>query len=235
MRLGWGLGAHLEGERRKSDAGKVKSKRQRKAMQGLMRPSSAILLLLLLRLSDSDCATVPSSGSGLTIRYFAYGANLATSVREGRRKLSPLSTEVGLVRDARLAFNMIGFGPAEPAFASLQPMNGEECHGGVFELEVGDWVKLCASEGVPFGYTVRQVDVELYGGSKVPAYTLVGGAPFDLPPSERYLGLIREGAEELGLTRAWQDRLAKIPTAPFGNAPQPRDESFERRPGSTFI
>ena len=104
-----------------------------------------------------------------------------------------------------------------------------------YELEVGDWVKLCASEGVPFGYTVRQVDVELYGGSKVPAYTLVGGAPFDLPPSERYLGLIREGAEELGLTRAWQDRLAKIPTAPFGNAPQPRDESFERRPGSTFI
>ena len=92
----------------------------------------------------------------------------------------------------------------------------------VFELSLADWAMLCLSEGVgvPGGYRVRQVAVELYCGATVHAYTLAPGllrAPVELPPSARYLGLIRKGARELGLTGAWQDRLAAIRTAPFGS------------------
>ena len=66
------------------------------------------------------------------------------------------------------------------------------------------------------------MQVELYGsGGSVPAYTLEGGARTlwgDRPPSPRYLGLIRDGARELGLDSEWQRRLAEIEPAPLGTA-----------------
>ena len=101
-----------------------------------------------------------------------------------------------------------------------------------------DWARLCASEGVPFGYRVREVPVELYTGEVVSAWTLSAGvvrSPVDLPPSERYLSLIRMGAQELGLTRAWQERLAKIPTALMSSPAVKVSETFEDRQGATFI
>ena len=97
----------------------------------------------------------PPSADGFRVAYFGYGSNLAASVREGRRGLRPLSCEVrsypltclpqlrlfnpitkpthqaGFVRDERLAFNMPGFSPVEPAFASIVPSKGDECHGAV--------------------------------------------------------------------------------------------------------
>ena len=97
----------------------------------------------------------PPSADGFRVAYFGYGSNLAASVREGRRGLRPLSCEVrshpltclpqlrlsnassksthqaGFVRDERLAFNMPGFSPIEPAFASIVPSKGDECHGAV--------------------------------------------------------------------------------------------------------
>ena len=195
--------------------------------------------------------TTAFDAPGLSIRYFAYGSNLATSVREGRRGLRPLSTAPGFVRDHRLAFDLPGMGPAEPAFASIRPAAGEECHGGLFELSLMDWSRLCASEGVPFAYRVAEVDVQRYDGASAPAFTLIGNVrtPFgDLQPSSRYLELIRDGARELGLTDAWQDHLASLQAAPFGTQPRAPSSSppqqqqqeeeqrraFERRRGATF-
>ena len=197
-----------------------------------MRPALGCLRLALL------AAHAALSHGVITVKYFAYGSNLAASVREGRRRLSPMSSAPGFVRDHRLAFNVPGFALAEPAFASIQRAEGEECHGGVYELSVGDWLRLCASEGVPFGYRVVEVPVELYAGVTVPAYTLEAGLPDfmgDLTPSERYLTLIREGARELGLTPQWQERLAKVPVAPLGTRAQLSGEDFEKRSGSTFV
>ena len=148
------------------------------------------------------------------------------------------------MRGERLAFNMIGFSPQEPAFASIKPSSNkdDECHGGVFQLTLFDWFRLLASEGVPFGgplgYQVREVTVQLYSGGSVKALTLGSGllaSPVELPPSKRYLGLIRTGARELGLTSAWQRRLADIQTTPFGSRPRPDTRDFERRPDSTFV
>eukprot|EP00320_Phaeocystis_rex_P022532 CAMPEP_0119077714 /NCGR_PEP_ID=MMETSP1178-20130426/95861_1 /TAXON_ID=33656 /ORGANISM="unid sp, Strain CCMP2000" /LENGTH=137 /DNA_ID=CAMNT_0007060097 /DNA_START=231 /DNA_END=644 /DNA_ORIENTATION=+ len=137
---------------------------------------------------------------------------------------------------------MPGFSPLEPAFASIVPAKGDECHGAVFELTPTDWARLCLSEGVgvPTGYRVRQVSVELYSGRTVQAYTLSTSllrAPVDLPPSERYLGLIRKGARELKLTGVWQDRLAAVKTAPFGT-PTGRDSplrEYSRGAGTVSV
>ena len=181
---------------------------------------------------------VDSSAGLVTVRYFAYGSNLAAAVREGRRKLQPVSAAPGFVKDHRLAFNVPGFSPTEPAFASIARAPGDECHGGVYELGLADWAKLCASEGVPLGYRVVGVEVELYSGERVQAWTLEAGLPSfvgDLPPSERYLSLLRDGARELGLTRAWQERLATVQTAPLGTRPAMKEQNFERRSGATFV
>ena len=67
------------------------------------------------------------------------------------------------------------------------------CHA-QFELSLSDWAVLCATEGVPLAYRVREVPIELYTGETVRAWTLGAGVvqtPVDLPPSQRYLSLIQ--------------------------------------------
>ena len=103
-----------------------------------MLARTALLLALLGRADGIMSSPAATAASGLTVNYFAYGSNLAASVREGRRKLKPFAANPGFVRNRRLAFNMPGMGLAEPSFASLKKAEGEECHGGVFELSVED-------------------------------------------------------------------------------------------------
>ena len=57
--------------------------------------------------------------------YFAFGSNLHHTVLEGRRQVSPLAESPGYVDDYRLAFNILGFGPVEPSFASIEPATGD--------------------------------------------------------------------------------------------------------------
>jgi hypothetical protein len=42
----------------------------------------------------------------------------------------------------------------------------------VFTLDWPGWVKVCRSEGVPFGYNVEPVAVSLYNGEHIEALTL---------------------------------------------------------------
>jgi len=145
----------------------------------------------------------------------------------------------GIVRGRRLAFTLPGPSPAEPAFASLDPDDTSECHGVVYSLRPLDWLRLCASEGVPWAYRVVTVPVDLYNGQpQVQAYSLqanVGRIPgFSLKPSARYLNLLLEGAREAGLRPEWIDKLESIrPAEPWRLRDLPRD--YENRPGETFI
>ena len=78
---------------------------------------------------------------GLSVRYFAFGSNLASSVLEGRRGLRPLAPAApGRVRGHELAFVLPGVPFVEPAFASLERSADDdaECHGAVYELSLVD-------------------------------------------------------------------------------------------------
>ena len=149
---------------------------------------------------------------------------------------------IASLSEPRLCLIQDPLGPAKSAkedMATSHAVARPRAHQ-VFELSPADWARLCLSEGVPTGYRVRQVSVELYNGRTVQAYTLSPSllrAPVDLPPSERYLGLIRKGARELKLTGAWQDRLAAVKTAPFGT-PAGRDSplsEYNRGSGSGTV
>jgi len=110
----------------------------------------------------------------------------------------------------------------------------------VVSLTIADWLRVCASEGVPFGYRVVSLPVTLYDGSCTWVYSLqaafaAGGR--ERKPSERYMALLREGARENELRESWQHFLNGVPTANRDLKPPslqlPRD--YEQRPGATFV
>eukprot|EP00873_Tetraselmis_striata_P022471 jgi/Tetstr1/442735/TSEL_030824.t1 len=148
--------------------------------------------------------------------YFAYGSNLNSEVLEGRRGIKPMDMRPGLVQDYRLAFNMPGMPGVEPSFASVEPAQGCEVHGAVFTLDWQGWLRVCQSEGVPFGYGVEPVAVSLYTGDTIEALTLRTSPSIRVPreketrPSARYFALIYHGAMERGLRAEWQQELQRM-------------------------
>jgi hypothetical protein len=97
------------------------------------------------RLSASKLDMQSNSGDNNVV-YFAYGSNLSPSVLEGLRGIRPLSAEPGLVRNYRLAFNLIGVPFLSPSSASAEPAKGEELHGVVYSLSRYDWFHRCMFE-----------------------------------------------------------------------------------------
>lgn len=171
-----------------------------------------------------------------TVSYFAYGSNMNSEVLEGRRGVRPLRQEPAVCFGHRLAFTALGLPPFEPSFASLEPSrSGEDrCHGVLYTLSTLDWLRVCASEGVPLGYGVVEVDVLPYAPHALheplptmthgrtaaltlryrqPQSLLLSLPQLELPPSRRYMDLLRSGAKEGGLAEPWRRKLAELPNA----------------------
>ena len=157
------------------------------------------------------------------VRYFAFGSNLASSKMGSRGKnSSALAYErrwPAVAHDQRLAFNMRGFPPLEPAMAGIEPRPGQECPGCVYEMSRDAYEALWRSEGGAMKKTPYQevvVSVRNASGRDVDAITCQVSAwaalRRDGVPSARYLGIIEEGARELGLVD-YADALSKRPRA----------------------
>eukprot|EP00899_Mesostigma_viride_P024271 jgi/Mesvir1/5028/Mv02236-RA.1 len=148
------------------------------------------------------------------IPYFAFGANLNQRVLRGRRGITPLAQEPAVLKQYRLAFNMLSLSALEPSFASVEPSAaGDEVHGVLYRLTRSQFLSLCRSEAVT---------VHPYEGTQQTAFTLrTSDGPWrspwglDVPPSRRYLGLIREGARESGLREEWLEHLRNLKTSLF--------------------
>lgn len=156
------------------------------------------MLFWITLLTASDAAAARTV-TGLTVRYFAYGSNMLSELLARRiGSALPMKARGGFVRDYALAFSLPGFA-LEPAFASCDPSAGSVCHGVLYTLEFVQWLRLCASEGVPSAYRIQEVSVECYDGSREDAYSLRATfpLPFSLPPSRRYLDLLKDGAREV--------------------------------------
>jgi hypothetical protein len=194
--------------------------------------SAAVLLIFCI---VADCLRPPTTAG--VVRYFAYGSNMLSDVIEGMRGCRPLSRRPAVCLDHRLAFTVLGFSPLEPAFANLEAAAGKTCHGVMYELPWVDWLKICATEGVPFAYQVTTVNLHPYHNSSssltsvfgdeqqpaahdrpVQAFTLryrqpqtvLGLPPLELSPSRRYLNLLQRGSKEAGLTQSWCSMLDNL-------------------------
>lgn len=170
-----------------------------------------------------------------TMYYFGIGSNMLRSKLENRglnsSKIDVIEMEPGYVPNYRLAFNMRGFAPLEPGMGSLEPINASkpllayekpECHGALVTLTPENYEKVMASEGVSFnqtnpGYEEIVVTVIPYDTRKPPVEAIALRARpqvrlrKDPCPSERYMNILREGAQELGLAPSYQEYLKRHP------------------------
>mmetsp|Transcript_40575 Transcript_40575/g.127912 ORF Transcript_40575/g.127912 Transcript_40575/m.127912 type:complete len:236 (-) Transcript_40575:1441-2148(-) len=153
------------------------------------------------------------------VRYFAFGSNMNPGVLQGLRQVKPIKACPGFVKEYKLAFNLLGTPGIEPSFASAEPSDKEddELHGVLFTLTRLDWEKVARTEGVGLAYSLEEVVVNTYQGSKLQAVTLRTKpgplrAPFgkDIQPSEGYLDLLIQGAEYYNLNKEYKDKLRSI-------------------------
>mmetsp|Transcript_40579 Transcript_40579/g.127928 ORF Transcript_40579/g.127928 Transcript_40579/m.127928 type:complete len:220 (-) Transcript_40579:1441-2100(-) len=137
----------------------------------------------------------------------------------GLRQVKPIKACPGFVKEYKLAFNLLGTPGIEPSFASAEPSDKEddELHGVLFTLTRLDWEKVARTEGVGLAYSLEEVVVNTYQGSKLQAVTLRTKpgplrAPFgkDIQPSEGYLDLLIQGAEYYNLNKEYKDKLRSI-------------------------
>ena len=186
---------------------------------------------------------------GRRINYFAFGSNMHPAVLTGKRGVRPYSQSAAAAEGWRLGFSVKGGGP-EPSFASAEPDARRTLFGVNYELDPLDWAKVCATEGVPFGYLAVPIRCAPLDGDGTPdrsrpvwAYTLTAtpgplrvAREADEPKaSERYLSYLRDGARISGLPPTWRrylDGLSRDPSA--GPAIDAGDAAWlerERPPG----
>ena len=86
--------------------------------------------------------------------YFAYGANISSSVFTDRRKIVPLQTEPATIRSHALCFNAMGIPYSEPAMEGLLERRGADdasekpsVLGVMYLLSPRDFPRVIASEG----------------------------------------------------------------------------------------
>lgn len=174
---------------------------------------------------------------GEPLYYFAIGSNLSRQKLENRgingTKIEILSMEAGYVSNYRLAFNLRGFPPIEPGMGALEPLDGSssrpllqysgnECHGALVKLTPENYEKVMKSEGInganTQAYDEIVVDVYPYKNPKRPIRAISLRAREhvrlrkDPCPSLRYMKILRDGAQELGLKPCYQTFLAEHPT-----------------------
>ena len=171
---------------------------------------------------------------GESIYYFGIGSNMSRKKLENRAldgtKIEIENMEAGYIKNYRLAFNLRGFPPVEPGFGSVEPVDSGakavlkyepgECHGALIQLTPENYERVMRSEGIGSGdqgYEEIVVDVHLYKQSQGPVKAVALRArdhvrlTYDSCPSARYMSILREGAEELGLRQSYQEFLKRHP------------------------
>lgn len=155
-------------------------------------------------------------------------------------KIKIKSMEPAVVENYRLSFNMRGFPPLEPGMGSLEPVNPNEsnkrrskplvaykeneCHGALVRLSASEYEKVMRSEGVGSGrndqgYEEIVVEAKPYKNSKRTVQAIALRArehvrlQNDPAPSLRYMKILKEGADELGLSPCYRDFLESHPVA----------------------
>ncbi|KAH8723137.1 hypothetical protein GQ44DRAFT_685895 [Phaeosphaeriaceae sp. PMI808] len=167
--------------------------------------------------------------------YFAYGSNMKSIVME-KRGMKPFAIKRLVVYSHVLTFDIFGVPYSEPAMASIAEREtvtdsgqGRESppavHGVGYVLSVRDFEKLLISEGAGTAYLEVELEAHVLASSAedacgrdghdaIPVRTLVGRYPFrpNALPSERYLRLLIDGAEEHKLPKSYQTYLAELPS-----------------------
>lgn len=164
---------------------------------------------------------------GVSVWYFAYGANMATDVIVGRRGLEVLESRAGRAVGWRVGFVERGLPLVEPAFAGLVSDEVMEARtdearealertttdawGVLHRVSESDLRRLDRFEGP--GYLRRAVAVRDREGHEVEAQAYTSPRPIaGRAPSRRYRDLLLHGAHEHALPASHLAWLSEHPT-----------------------
>lgn len=132
--------------------------------------------------------------------YFAYGSNMSRATFVERRGMRPLGVERAFLDGYRLCFDL-PVGPGERGVANLVAAPGARTWGVAYLLAADVCDFLDRTEGVHRGFYRRvPVAVVADGGRGLDAFAYQGEARRpERKPSARYLGILLDGAREVGL------------------------------------
>ena len=145
-----------------------------------------------------------------TLFYFGYGSNMSTQYLIRRRKITPLESQVALLKDYELIMNMQGPNFLEPSFANIRDCKGSKVEGVIHRIDEKDLQKIVNTEGEDYQLVKLTVYME---GKRKTAYTLIylTEETKDIPPSKRYLKILINAAKENNLSKTYIEKLEKRP------------------------
>ena len=143
-----------------------------------------------------------------TLLYFGYGSNMSTQYLVKRRKIIPVSSNTGVLKDYKLIMNMGGPNFLEPSFANIRNCRGLDVEGVVHEIDQKDLQKIVNTEGEDYELVKVLINV---GRKKKTAYTLIykTNETRDIPPSKRYLKILIRAAKENNLSNRYIKHLER--------------------------
>ena len=132
--------------------------------------------------------------------YFAYGSNLCVS-QMALRCPDAVDPRPAVLSDHDWLINQRGV-------ATVEPFNGNQVHGVVWQLSDHDLATLDSAEGVPVRYRRDRLTVHTTHGPE-PAWAYIDHRVTPGPPRPGYLERIIDGALHHGLPRGWVDFLRR--------------------------
>jgi hypothetical protein len=149
--------------------------------------------------------------------YFAYGSNMQPATFRGRRGIEPVETVPARLDGWRLVVDKPPLVPVGHSMANVIAEPGTAVYGVAYAITAEDLAHVDLTEGVAIGnYTRIAVEVvPLARAGVLSAYTLTSERRDPaLRPSDRYMGLLVEGAEVHGLPAEYLAWLRTIPAVP---------------------
>jgi phage replication-related protein YjqB (UPF0714/DUF867 family)/gamma-glutamylcyclotransferase (GGCT)/AIG2-like uncharacterized protein YtfP len=132
--------------------------------------------------------------------YFAYGSNLCVK-QMAQRCPDATDPRRAVLSDHDWLINQRGV-------ATVEPVNGNQVHGVLWQISDGDLATLDSAEGVPLRYRRDKLTVHTDDGPR-PAWVYIDHRVTPGPPRPGYLPTIINGAEHHGLPQRWIDFLRR--------------------------
>ncbi|EGE04731.1 gliotoxin biosynthesis protein GliK [Trichophyton equinum CBS 127.97] len=184
--------------------------------------------------------------------YLAYGSNLSAKTFREDRGMTPRAAVAVRVAGWRLAMSSAGFPYREPCYASIteyKPATEKAVDNGVDDDEVlcgtaylitwAQWIEIIGSEGGGIAYDEALVAAQPVHpahrqrwGDQIRVLTLVSTMERwpEARPTERYLGLILDGAQAANFPSSYIERIRqKYPCY------QPPSTAWERMGAALFL
>ena len=153
-------------------------------------------------------------------RYFAYGSNLCVD-QMARRCPNAADPRPATLADHDWLIN-------ERGVATVEPFDGSQVHGVVWQLDDHDLATLDSAEGVPVRYRRDRLTVHTETGPSQ-AWVYIDHRVDPGPPRPGYLERIIDGAQHHGLPHRWVEFLRRWDPSQW---PVPKDNSDAGAPQS---